>query len=224
MRGTKARRSQGHRTGKPPIPRGVPAPHGRNRVSGGAGGVSPMQNSPQRRSGSSDAADEGAGRRGKRRLRSSGLRHLVRQGDEDAGSLLVRDRPQFAGERPTGTERRVWIAAAAEVSAPAPRARRSPFRGSLRPGRRGAPSGAPGRRKARRWALRLEALGLVVLRAWDRVAASSERSPSGSRRQTTPDGRSGQETPRVAAVLETATWQGSKPSREWKTPRTERAG
>jgi hypothetical protein len=42
---------------------------------------------------------------------------LVRQGGEDAGSLV------HQVQRPTGTKRRMWTAATAEASAPAPRAR-----------------------------------------------------------------------------------------------------
>ena len=91
----------------------------------------------------------------------------------------------------------------------------APSRGSFRPGWRDpSVSDESSRRMVWRWALRLEALGLVFLRVWDRVAASAMGSPAGSRWQTTPDGRSGEGTPRVAAILEIATWQGSKPSRE----------
>ena len=91
----------------------------------------------------------------------------------------------------------------------------APSRGSFRTGWRDPfVSDESSRRMVWRWALRLEALGLVFLRVWDRVAASTTCSPAGSSWQTTPEGRSGQETPRVAAILEIATWQGSKPSRE----------
>jgi hypothetical protein len=139
-------------------------------------------------------------------------------GDGDAGVLVRQElgRPEGSGgygrhgrQRLTPPHRELGGEPSAGVSAP-------DWRGAL--------SGAPDRRKAWRWAHRLEAFGLVVLRAWDRVAASATCSPPGNGWQTTPEGRSGQETPRVAAVLETATWQGRKPSREWKTPRTERAG
>jgi len=112
--------------------------------------------------------------------------HLVRREGGDAGNLVrqVNGRPGRSGG--CGRQRRRRLRPShRELGG-------DTFRGSIRTGRRGRPSGRPGRRKARRWAARLGAFGLVVLRAWDRVATSARCSPPGNRWQTTPEGRSGQ--------------------------------
>ena len=178
------------------------------RASGGAGGVSSMQQAPKGGPGprtrpSRERVGATSAGRG-----DPVFAHLVRRVRGDAGSLVrqANGRPGRSGG--CGRRRR------RRLRPPHRELDGDTFRGSIRTGRRGTPSGRPGRRKARRWALRLGAFGLVVLRAWDRVATSAECSPAGNRWQTTPEGRSGRKTPRVAAVLETATWQGSKPSRE----------
>jgi len=216
-RSSKETCSQGCGSGEPPLPRGVPAPHGKfvyreapeaprrcrqppteARVLGpGRRGSGSVPEAPAAETRSSTSGSPGGG----------DVRVLVRQGE---------DRPGGCGRRGRhGRQRLAPLHRELGGALPA---------GVIRPGRHGVLSSMPDRRMVWRWAHRLEALGLVVLRAWDRVAASAACSPAGNSGQTTPEGRSGQETPRVAAVLETATWQGSKPSRERETPRTERAG